>query len=57
MILGMTLSTFSLVHVVISLIGIGSELLVMHGLPIGIIRPDPYSRPQGPGQLRAAWVL
>jgi pimeloyl-ACP methyl ester carboxylesterase len=45
MILGMTLSTFSLVHVVISLIGIGSGLLVMYGLLIGIIRPDPYSRP------------
>jgi NAD(P)-dependent dehydrogenase (short-subunit alcohol dehydrogenase family) len=29
MILGMTLSTFTLVHVVISLIGIGSGLLVM----------------------------
>jgi hypothetical protein len=32
MILGMTLSTFTLVHVVISLIGIGSGLLVMYGL-------------------------
>jgi len=35
MILGMTLSTFTLVHVVISLIGIGSGLLVMYGLLIG----------------------
>jgi hypothetical protein len=34
-ILGMTLSTFTLVHVVISLIGIGSGLLVMYGLLIG----------------------
>lgn len=35
MILGMTLSTFTLIHVVISLIGIGSGLLVMYGLLIG----------------------
>jgi hypothetical protein len=35
MILGMTLSTFTLAHVVISLIGIGSGLLVMYGLLIG----------------------
>ena len=35
MILGMTLSTFTLVHVVISLIGIGSGLLVIYGLLIG----------------------
>jgi hypothetical protein len=35
MILGMTLSTFTLVHAVISLIGIGSGLLVMYGLLIG----------------------
>ena len=35
MILGMTLSTFTLVHVVISLIGIGSGLLVMYGLLMG----------------------
>jgi hypothetical protein len=35
MMLGMTLSTFTLVHVVISLIGIGSGLLVMYGLLIG----------------------
>jgi hypothetical protein len=35
MILGMTLSTFTLVHVVISLIGIGSGLLVMYGLLTG----------------------
>lgn len=35
MILGMTLSTFTLVHVVISLTGIGSGLLVMYGLLIG----------------------
>ena len=35
MILGMTLSTFTLVHVVISLAGIGSGLLVMYGLLMG----------------------
>ena len=35
MILGMTFTTFILVHVVISLIGIGSGLLVMYGLLIG----------------------
>ena len=35
MILGMTLSTFTLVHVVISLTGIGSGLLVMYGLLMG----------------------
>jgi hypothetical protein len=35
MILGMSLSTFTLVHVVISLIGIGSGLLVMYGLLTG----------------------
>src|SRR6202165_5418595 len=35
MILGMTLSTFTLVHVVISVIGIGSGLLVMYGLLMG----------------------
>ena len=35
MILGMTLSTFTLLHVVISLIGIGAGLLVMYGLLIG----------------------
>ena len=35
MALGMTLSTFTLVHVVMSLIGIGSGLLVMYGLLIG----------------------
>src|SRR5260370_6209315 len=35
MILGMTLSAFALVHIVISLIGIGSGLLVMYGLLIG----------------------
>ena len=35
MILGMTLSTFTLVHVVISLIAIGSGLLVLYGLVIG----------------------
>src|ERR1700730_288311 len=35
MILGMTLSTFTLVHVVISLIAIGSGLLVLYGLLIG----------------------
>jgi hypothetical protein len=32
MILGMTLSTFTTLHVVISLIGIGSGLVVMYGL-------------------------
>jgi hypothetical protein len=35
MILGMTLSTFTLVHVVISLIAIGSGLLVLYGLLMG----------------------
>jgi len=35
MMLGMTLPTFTLVHVVISVIGIGSGLLVMYGLLIG----------------------
>jgi hypothetical protein len=35
MILGMTLSTFTLLHVVISLIGIGSGLVVLYGLLIG----------------------
>ncbi len=35
MILGMTLSAFTLVHIVISVIGIGSGLLVMYGLLIG----------------------
>ena len=35
MILGMTLPTFTLVHVVMSLVGIGSGLLVMYGLLIG----------------------
>jgi hypothetical protein len=35
MILGMTLSAFTLVHIVISLIGIGSGFLVMYGLLIG----------------------
>jgi hypothetical protein len=32
MILGMTISTFTLVHVVLSLVGIGSGLLVLYGL-------------------------
>jgi hypothetical protein len=32
MILGMTLSTFTLVHVLISLAGIGSGLIVVYGL-------------------------
>jgi hypothetical protein len=32
MVLGMTLATFTLVHVIISLIGIGSGLLVLYGL-------------------------
>ncbi len=35
MILGMTLSTFTLVHVVLSLVGIGSGLIVMFGLLTG----------------------
>ena len=35
MILGMSLSTFTLVHVLISLIGIGSGLLVLYGMLIG----------------------
>jgi hypothetical protein len=32
MVLGMSLATFTLIHVIISLIGIGSGLLVMYGL-------------------------
>jgi hypothetical protein len=35
MILGMTTSTFTLVHVVISLIGIGSGFIVSYGLLVG----------------------
>jgi hypothetical protein len=35
MILGMTLSTFTIVHVLLSLIGIGSGLLVVYGLLLG----------------------
>jgi len=35
MMLGMSLSTFTLVHVVISLVGIGSGLIVMYGLLTG----------------------
>lgn len=35
MVLGMTLSTFTLLHVVISLIGIGSGLVVVYGLLVG----------------------
>jgi hypothetical protein len=35
MILGMTTSTYTLVHVVISLIGIGSGVVVMYGLLVG----------------------
>jgi hypothetical protein len=35
MILGMTTSTFTLVHVLISLVGIGSGFLVVYGLLIG----------------------
>ncbi len=35
MVLGMTLSTFTLLHVVISLIGIGSGLVVLYGLLAG----------------------
>ena len=35
MILGMTTSTYTLVHIVISLIGIGSGLMVMYGLLVG----------------------
>jgi uncharacterized membrane protein SirB2 len=35
MILGMTISTFTLVHVLISLVGIGSGILVVYGLLAG----------------------
>ena len=35
MILGMTTSTFTLLHVIISLIGIGSGFIVMYGLLTG----------------------
>jgi hypothetical protein len=35
MILGMTLSTFTIVHVLLSLVGIGSGLLVVYGLLLG----------------------
>src|ERR1700730_3758968 len=35
MILGMPLSTFVLVHVLLSLVGIGSGLLVVYGLLLG----------------------
>jgi hypothetical protein len=35
MILGMSLSTFTLVHVLISLMGIGSGLLVVYGMLLG----------------------
>ena len=35
MILGMSTSTFTLVHVLISLVGIGSGLLVLYGMLIG----------------------
>jgi hypothetical protein len=35
MILGMSLSTFTLVHVLISLVGIVSGLLVVYGLILG----------------------
>jgi hypothetical protein len=35
MVLGMSLSTFTLVHVLISLVGIGSGLLVLYGMLIG----------------------
>jgi hypothetical protein len=35
MILGMSLSTFTLVHVLISLVGIGSGLLVVYGMLVG----------------------
>src|SRR5271156_7011968 len=35
MVLGMSLSTFTLVHVLISLVGIGSGLLVVYGLLLG----------------------
>jgi hypothetical protein len=35
MILGMSLSTFTLVHVLISLVGIGSGLLVVYGMLLG----------------------
>jgi hypothetical protein len=35
MVLGMTLSTFTFLHVIISLIGIGSGLVVLYGLLVG----------------------
>src|SRR5271170_3413865 len=35
MILGMSLSTFTLVHVIISLVGIGSGFIVLYGLLTG----------------------
>ena len=35
MVLGMSLSTFTLVHVLISLVGIGSGLLVVYGMLLG----------------------
>jgi hypothetical protein len=35
MILGMSLATFTLVHVLISLVGIGSGLLVVYGMLVG----------------------
>lgn len=35
MVLGMSLSTFTLLHVVISLIGIGSGLVMLYGLLVG----------------------
>jgi hypothetical protein len=35
MILGMTTSTFTLVHVLLSLVGIGSGFIVVYGLLIG----------------------
>jgi hypothetical protein len=39
MIWGMTTATFTLVHVVLSLIGIGAGLIVMFGLLSGRLRP------------------
>jgi len=35
MILGMSTSTFTIVHVLLSLVGIGSGLLVVYGLLLG----------------------
>jgi len=48
MILGMTTATYTLIHVLISLIGIGSGLVVMYGCSAGkalIAGPRSFSRP------------